>query len=511
VWWSNNRDRYLHFREPAQWAKVIEEAGSKSVTLYHIYEDLLKVLSDGLANNDHFIAFRAAIALGKAQDAINPSSSSQKAIEILKEANKTESRYFVRNNILLALGLANDTSSLEYIKDIVTNKSKKETPLRRCYAALASGYLTGNSELPKALREILNSNEDAEVKSSACLALGNLRDSASVTILGQALNASDGGKKREKSSVRAYAALALGRIGTDQALQELKKCTSMTEKESDVRAAVVIGLGMTALKEAREPLIVFLQQDKNQIVRGLSAISLAQLNDSSTYEVILEALQKNKFQDADGLFALALGLSGNEKAALELRKILDSKKSRLLQKAACAIGLGLLKDKESVPIISNLLKDEKQLNDVVLTPYLILSLGMIQDPNAAEILQKIWERADSRNAQLLAYHTNLAVSLTMLGKKEVVLARLVQQAAQRGNLRLKAYALHSLGLLADRETSSVFLETAKDADNYICYVTMSGIGFLLDGQQLNPVNKITANNVDIPMIIMDHIFGIPVW
>jgi len=181
-------------------------------------------------------------------------------------------------------------------------------------------------------------------------------------------------------------------------------------------------------------------------------------------------------------------------------------------KASAAIGLGLLKDTEAVPIIVNILGDEKQQSDTLLTPYLILSMGMIKDPRGAEVLQKLWEKLPERS-NTYSYHSNLAIALTMLGKKkDIVMPALIKQASQTRDQLLRSYALHSLGLIGDRESAKVFLSAASDKDNtFVMYTAMSAIGFLMEKNQLNPLNKVTGNLVDVSSVIMDHIGGIPVW
>jgi len=513
VWWSNNRDRFLNFREPVEWAKIEDDGkGSKSVTVYPIYEELINALIDGLSNKNTFVAFRAAISLGKVQDAINTSVGSQKAIELLKKLEESETRLFVRNNMLLALGFTGDASAGELAKKVLLDK-KKEIPLRRCYAALTIGYLpTYNSEPAKVLKDVLaDRNDDHEVRCCAALALGNLKDASAVTLLGKMLNLGEGGKK-EHPAVRAYAALGLGRIATKEALDELKKSSPTAEKESDVRTAVVMALGMTGSPEAGDSIAPFLR-DRYPTVRGYAALALAQVKSPKSYEIISELFRKEKFVEADGLMALALGLTGNEKAKADLRKILENKKARSpLFKASAAIGLGLLKDSEAVPIIVNILSDEKQQNDTLLTPYLILALGMIKDPKGVEVLQKLWEKLPDRS-YTYPYHSNLAIALTMLGKKkDIVMPALLKQSSQTRDQLLRSYALHSLGLLGDRESAKVFINAASDKDNtFVMYTTMSAIGFLMDKNQLNPLNKVTGNLVDVSSVIMDHIGGIPVW
>jgi len=521
VWWTRNRDNYLSFREPIEWVKVIDEQGSRSMTVFPDYEAALKILGQALSDKNHHIAMRAAIALGKAIDVKNPVSN--RIIETLKKANETETRYFVKNNILLGSSLAGDNSQVDLMKKV--SQDKPTPPLRRCYALLAMGTIINDPELPKIMKNILADKDDTEVKCCACLSLGNLQDVSAVPILGKLLNGGDG--KKEQPVLRAYAALGLGRIGTEEALDELAKSTPASEKDIDVLSAVVMALGLTDSPDAKEPILVFLTQKKDAILRGLAAISLAQIKIpphrgmsppppnlrgiGNCYDLIAEAFQENKSQEVDGLMLLALALTDDDRAKADLRKVLEDKKSRGLLKAAAAIGLGILKDKEAVPIIVNMLYDKKDFCNIALAPYLILSLGMIQDQKGVEVLQKIWDMIEE-NSTLCPYHTNLAVALTMLGKrKEIVLPKLTQHLKQTKDTLLRSYALHTLGLVGNKESVQAFVEAYKDDNSYMRFETMAGLGFLLDGSKISPLNKITENNIDIPMIIMNHIMLIPVW
>jgi len=496
VWWSRNRDKYLPFRKQIQWLKIVDSGGTKSVSLYPLYDELVKILSEAVGDKDHYLAFRAAVSLGKAQDAQNTDTSSKEAVEILKKAHDVETRFFVRNNILLGLGLTRDSSAAQIINDVL--KNKKDAALRRSYAALAAGYVS-DDQLLKTLKQILSEDDDKEVKSSACISLGNLRDKSSIALLGKILN-TPAGEKKELPNIRACAALGLGRIGGIEALEELKKITPASEKETEIRSAVVVGLGLSGLTETRQSLIAFLQ-DRNPITKGLAAISLGQINDPKVFEVILESYKKNRSNEAEGLFVIGLALTGEPKAKEELRKILDNKKSRALLKSAAAIGLGLLNDTDSVPLIVNILKDEKQQNDVILTPYLILSLGMLGDTIGVEVLQKIWDRVE-RNVNIVAY-SNLAVAY--------VNKRLANHANSK-DIQLNANAAHALGLVGVRESAQSLVTLYRNTDNSdVKRSVVVASGFLLDKNNINALNMVTADNIDIQMTIMNHILPIPVW
>ncbi|MEW6025944.1 MAG: HEAT repeat domain-containing protein [Planctomycetota bacterium] len=531
VWWTRNRDKYLSFRDIINWANVIDQGGTKSFAISPVYDELINALGDAVSDKDIYLAYQAAIALGKVQDSQNPTASSPKAIEILKKAQETENRYFVENNVLLGWGLTSDAAAVPVIKGVL---QAKNPPLKRSYAALALGYAPSDSGASSVLREVLSADKDnQEVKSSACLSLGNLKDASAVPILGKMLNG-DGGKK-ELGMVRAYAALGLGRIATKEALDELKRPTIASEKEADVRVAIVTALGMTGLTEAKDAIIVFLQ-DKIPTVRGMACVALAQIKDEKAYETISETLQKNKSPESDGLMLIGLGLTGNDKAKADLKKILlDSKKSRALLRGAACIGLGLLKDAETIPVIVNILKDDKQQNDTLLTPYLLLTLAMLTEQKkdeivmegaegetksahqnelsdlekqALEILQKMWAKTD-KNLSIMAY-TNLAIAMMKLTSREKMAGELIKHCGSK-DATLRTYALRTLGLIGNKESAKAFVEAYKDNNPEVRKATVTSIGFLMDKQPVNPIDRITADNIDLNLEIMNHLLPIPVW
>ncbi len=429
---------------------------------------------------------------------------SKKAVDIIKKAHEEETRFFVRNNILLGLGLTTDPSCIDIISEVITDK--KEAALRRCYATIGAGFIN-DQRLSDILKKIVTDKDDKEVKASACIALGNLKDKTAIPILGKILNTPQGVKK-ELPQIRAFAALGLGRIGGKEALAELKKCTPASEREIMVRSAVAVALGTTGVPEAKEPILIYLR-DRHPTIKGLAALSLGLIKAPKTYEIITAAYKKNRLNAPQGLMLLGLALSENDKAKADLRKILENKKSRALLKSSAAIGLGLMKDTKAVPIIIKMLENEKQQRDVILTPYLILSLGMIQDAKGAEILEKIWAKAD-KDLTIVAY-SNLAVALTMLGKRKEVLEQLATHTAGKDN-QISSYALHTLGLVGDRESAKIFVETYRSNDNFdVRRAVVDGIGFLLNKNSINPLERVTGNNIDMQLIIMDHILPIPVW
>lgn len=466
---------------------------------------MLKSLADGLADQDHGIAVCAAIGLGKAGDALSPTAGSKAALDILKTTTPQESRYCcVKNNVILALGLTRDAAVTQTIKTIILNK--KEPVVLRAYAALAAGYLASEPDMLRVLKDVIADKDEIEVRSCACLSLGNLADASAIAGLGKILNSGESAKK-EPAPVRAFAALALGRLATKEALKELKKSAQSNERDLDVRSAVVTALGLTGLPEAKDIITPFLK-DRMMVIKGLAAIALAQSHAKQADEIIIEALHLTKSNEADGLMVIALGLTGSDKAKAELRRILETERNRDLFKAAAAIGLGLLRDTEATPIIVKILKNEKFQGNLTLIPYLILALGMIGDPQGAEVLEHLWQEVD-KNISVKSY-TNLAIALTMLGKRQKVLEQLVRQADD-SDVILSASALHTIGLVGDAGSARKLVEYSRSERLFVRFAALSAIGFILDKDAVNPITRITANSIDIQMSVINRILPVPVW
>jgi HEAT repeat protein len=125
-----------------------------------------------------------------------------------------------------------------------------------------------------------------------------------------------------------------------------------------------------------------------------------------------------------------------------------------------------------------------------------------------EILQRMWAKAD-KNLTVTSY-TNLAVALARMGKRSEVIEQL-QKHISDNNKKMATYAVHTLGLVGDKESAKTLVNAAKDNNIEVRKTTMTAIGFLMDKNPINPVYRVTSDSVDIQMTIWDHILPIPVW
>lgn len=509
AWWTRNREYYLNVHKPSEWFKVQPgEGGTQSVTRLEVYNKMVDILAKTLDDKDQFLAFRAAISLGMAKD--------ETATAVLKKAFASETKFFLRNNIIFALGLTGDISCADIPMAVLSDKG--EAVLSRCYAAAALGYIN-TPAVAALLQETVSKKGDAELISCAALSLGNLGNPSSIPCLAELLATAKEHEGKKDNRIRAHAALALARIANADNSPETRQtiltalANSAKDKEADVRASTAIALGMIKAAEAKDVLLELLA-DGNGIVRGLAAVSLAQSGVKDIYDALVKSWQKSGDDDR-GLIMLALGILGDGRIKPKLKETLQSRREKTLTKCAAAMALGLLKDKDSIPVLAEIMNKK---GDPDLRSYAILALGMIGDSKAVEPLKKEWEelaqKTDQRNISALGY-TNLAVALTLLGKRDdMVVPQMMNQCKSRtASEATRIYTLHTLGIVGNRDSAQAFIDAAGEHSSVeLRKAIATGIGFLIDKNPAPAINKFTANNYfDIYMIIMDHILPIPVW
>ncbi|MEK7310315.1 MAG: HEAT repeat domain-containing protein [Planctomycetota bacterium] len=509
VWWTRNRVKYLKFRTPVEF---IKKSNDGYVNVAKEYDEIFNLFNKALHDKDLYVRVAAAQGLSKMGD--------NKVNAILKKAFYDENQLYVENNIVFAMGLMGDAVNAVVLKEIAVNK--QETEINRAYAILGLGYVKNNEEVIKVLKELAggavpvalraptdgaHQTDKDEVVASAALSLGNLKEASAVPVLAKLIQSGVlyQGEKYDRK-IRAYAALGLGRIGTKEAVNELKK--SLDDKDKDVQECVAIALGTTKLPEALNPLSQLLS-DRDLSVRGFAAISLSQIPDKGVYPLLLNAYQNAKDPQVDGMIVLAMGLNGDKRAIPELQKIIATKTKRPLIKGAAAIALGLLKDTSSVQIITDLLD---KTTDPILAAHLTLSLGMIGDNKAVEVIKKKWEDVGSKTTNIA--YTNMAVALSMLGARdEAVIPMLRKHFDKKEMAALRQHAIHSAGLIGGQDIISDMVklyddETNPQVRNYI----ISSLGFVVDVNETPLITKVTADNdYNVFMWIMEHLLPLPLW
>ena len=403
------------------------------------------------------------------------------------------------------MGLMGDGVNAVVLKEIALDK--KELEIKRTYAILGLGYVKNNEDVVKVLKELASQKDKTEVMASAALSLGNLKEASAVPILAKLIQSGGlyQGEKYDRK-VRAYAALGLGRIGTKEAVNELKK--SLEDKDKEIQECVAIALGATKLSEAINPLSQLLSA-RDLSVRGFAATSLSQIPDKGVYPLLADAYRKAKDPQLDGMIVLAMGLNGDKRAIPELQKIITTKTKRPLIKGAAAMALGLLQDTSATQIIADLLE---KTTDPVLAAHLIMSLGMIGDPKAVDIIRAKWEKVGDKTTNIA--YTNMAVALSMLGVRDEVVMPVIRKHFDKKEMTaLRQHAFHSAGLIGGQDIISDMVKLYDDEANpKVREYIISSLGFVVDVNEMPLLAKVTADNdYNVFMSIMEHLLPLPLW
>jgi HEAT repeat protein len=117
----------------------------------------------------------------------------------------------------------------------------------------------------------------------------------------------------KESDVRGRAASALGRIGSEKAIDPLISALS-SDKESDVRGRAASALGGIGSEKAIEPLVTAITTDKEFLVHFYAELALERIGSEKAVNPLIKALTTAKESEVRNSAADALGRIGSEKA-----------------------------------------------------------------------------------------------------------------------------------------------------------------------------------------------------
>ena len=143
----------------------------------------------------------------------------------------------------------------------------------------------------------------------------------------------------KEGNVRESAADALGRIGSEKAIEPLIKAALTSAEGGDVRESAADALGRIGSDKAIEPLVKALTSGEEEYVRGRAADALGRIGSEKAIEPLIKALTSGEEGYVRWSAADALGRIGSEKAIEPLMKALTSaEESDVRWNAAVALG-----------------------------------------------------------------------------------------------------------------------------------------------------------------------------
>ena len=300
--------------------------------------------------------------------------------ELVKDKNEDIN---IRGFSIAALVQMKDQESIPLFLELTKDKDKKI----RAYALYALGVLKAEGSFPKLLAVVKDQGEDAEVRSGAIEALGEIGDPAAGTVLMEALSDNN-------SDVVGAALNALGTMHYEAALPKIKEILKDNTKSQEVRDAASDGLAMMDTPEALAVLLEIYEAEKGQIQGDIRSAIANYLKSEATIPMLLDILRdKNKDSDLrlSAVSALSrIGTPAALNAVIEAFFVEDAKFRDNLQ------SWRIVREDEEF-------KEQRER----LVPKLV---AMVKDPElpklakekAIEMLEKIKELKPEREAALIA-------------------------------------------------------------------------------------------------------------
>ena len=219
--------------------------------------------------------------------------------------------------------------------------------------------------------------KDDIIRSSAAMALGELKNTIAVEPLMNALG-------DEYKYLRSSAAESLGQLGDTRAVDRLVKVLS--DRESNVKISAVKALGQLGDVKAVEPIIMVLFE---QDVRIYAVDALSKLGDIRAVTPLIMTLGDSQWEIRKSSVE-ALGNLGDVRAVEPINTLLDDKEKDVRQ---CAVeSLGKLKDtraaKSLIKALGDIEKDIRVCAAIVLGD---LGISSANEPLIRRLCDPDWE------------------------------------------------------------------------------------------------------------------------
>ncbi len=478
-WWEYNKADLLPLK-----AGLKAREGPDSPTVRAIQEKIVPALERILANREFHLDIRgsALIALARAE----PSKKHFERFMTIAAAKDNEPK-IVRESSILALAIC-DIPDREVRDFLLGIAADREDRLRvRCFAILALG-LSGDTspEVARALDDIVTSAEaHRDLAVCALHAIGTIGDRRSAPRLLEWLSKGSAGRRELEDLERSWVVAALGRIGVPATLQTVSRCLRAEGAKTRRSAAIAIGqiaLNATAgeQRDAVATLDLFRRDEQDNYARSFAMMSLGRIAGDERASALVRrevvTILTREFRELEqaserAFVALAMGLVGRvdragdslrASMAMIIRPSLAKGKGDKVALSAHAVALGLLRDRESVGLLTAILSDRGR--DWQLRSAAAIGLGLIGDPAASETVLEVLVERENRD---LKSHTAIAAGL--LGDPaavDLLVASLRDRKSSQFVLGSTALALGQIGDHRAIDSMLEIIEPKRVSGNY---------------------------------------------
>jgi HEAT repeat protein len=416
-------------------------------------------------------------------------------------------------------------------------------------AVLALARITRAEDADLVYDDILTliGSKHQTAQESATLSLGVLGSPKAVPALYELMiDSSEGqritGKSEVPVLVRAFAALSMGLIGSEDTVDKLFTMIKRApDKDKDLKACAITALGLMKDSPRKEDIVNYLiklmaDQKMDQVIKATVPTALGKLGDPVALSTVVKAFKKDKQEDLIlNSCAIAMGMLGNieDKEVIDLLKayINDGKDEQTRHFAFIALGQIGAKDenpeehqtqhedlakfflKEIVKPakVTHLpwaglagaihAKEQEQFQPSVIDKVteafrktknpshrgaMAICLGLLNAKSQSELLFD--ELNKSKDKALQGY---LCVSLGLMNYKAAAEKVRKIAATEIASFRLRLQAATSLGLMGDTEAVDVLIKALKEGETLsVTSSAAKALGLIGDRSAIEPLRTI---------------------
>ncbi len=486
TWWSANKEFHLRLHERMRGeGEDVTPTGERARTRVvqreaedaARREELLPVFLDALHDDSFEVRTAAAIALGKlgAPEAVAP----------LRVAQKDDPHNDVRDAALLATGMLRSEANLPFLLEVLQDPANNAR--HRGFAAFGIG-MYGGDDAAMLLVRFLQGGGARYVggRRVSPVLLASVYVALGLTGSAQALEPLREAAAGDDDELRAYAILALGRLGDRAVLEDVVGYLKL-EKDANVRRSSAITLGKLAHSDDAEAVSVLFAalDDREPLTRHFAAVALGGIADAPQRERLAREMVKAPTAERP-FYALALGIANDGTHAPLIRKLLAAERDENIRGGYC-IALGLLGDVTAVPLLEQAAAER---GEIWLPGYAALSLGMVGSRSSAALLR---ERLATANDPRL--RMNIAIALGLLHDERAKIFLTQTVSSRDATVYERGSAAMSLGVLRLNEAVPDLLAVYRDTKQQEMVRAMSvvALGVLADP---SPVGQLTRFSID---------------
>ncbi|MHC5064295.1 MAG: HEAT repeat domain-containing protein [Planctomycetota bacterium] len=269
-------------------------------------------------------------------------------------------------------------------------------------------------------------------------------------------------KRGRQNSIYQSAALALGKMvypaeihAEDAEFSKVLLKYAKRGKDEQARNFCMISLGEIGGLANRNELLRIHAKGKKATERPWAALGLGIMAfrnrtggtvDTGIGEALLRGLNDVNNVDTRAANAVALGLTGYQKAAKDMRKYLEKHSREDMVAGYLCIGLALMDEKEALDQIRELV--EKSVRRPYLLTQAAIAMGKLGDKEAMAQLNQIL----STGAQNVAKMSAVATAYRFIGDKRAVKPLIEMMFDERKLTKIsRAFVAAALGGIADKE------------------------------------------------------------